>query len=206
MSHPIPAIVESVVDLKSIERQVQKAKIALDDADRLVDATGKSHESAVEQQRRARVEIGRQLIEARQAYGRGEWLPFLERCGIDRRRASEYMTLAGYVDEKCPTQENVGHSQTPTLHDAGIDRRPRKSEREEQPDPPKAMPRQSADNNEDRTVVQLPRVNDLDRALMNIHKTMMGYAQTWPRRSRIELAKMLRGLASEIESMRGDEE
>lgn len=198
------AIVESAVDLKSIERQVQRAKVALDDADRLVDATGKKHESAVEAQRQARVDLGRWLAEARKGHAtRGPkaktWGEFLMSCGLTQQTAHNYMRLAGYSDEVSPTHDDVGET-APTFRDAGIDKRPRKAEakgslaerkRDEQPDPvpePDIVP------------IRLP-ARDLDRALMSIHKTMMGYAKTWPSRSRVELAKTLRDLASEIEQM-----
>lgn len=56
----------------------------------------------------------------------GAWLPYLEKCGIDRFRATEWMRLAGRVDEKCAASPNVEHLPAPTLADAGIDKRPRK--------------------------------------------------------------------------------
>ena len=199
MSHPIPAIVESAVDLKSIERQVQKAKIALDDADRLVDATGKSHESAVEQQRRARVEIGRQLVEAKRGCRHGEWLPLLERCGIDKSTAARWMQLAGFVETKLLTDSDVSNLPAPTLRDAGIDKRPRKSEleREEQPDPVTDWTREVESR---RAQPEAPSL-DIDRELSRIHDKVCSFAESIPTQYRKRIVHQLRETARLIEGM-----
>jgi hypothetical protein len=115
------AIVEVAFDAKKAERQIQQAKQRLDDIDR-------ASIGIQEKQRLARIEIGKFLIDARKGCARGEWTPLLARCGVDKQRASEWMRLAGFVEENVRQNENAGRS--PTQHDAGIDKRKRKSEQE----------------------------------------------------------------------------
>lgn len=195
-------LIESAFDLKRIEREVQQAHIALRDAETASETSERKATTDREEAARRRVELGRALIEARRGCKHGEWLPLLERCGIQERTARRWMELAGWVESKSDTDGDVSDlPAAPTLRDAGIDKRPRKSEQSRAAS--NELPPQSP--NEEETV-PLPRATDLDRALVSIHKTMMGYAKTWPRRSRIELAKTLRSLASEIEGMTDEAE
>ncbi|MCX5748254.1 MAG: hypothetical protein NT062_37860 [Proteobacteria bacterium] len=60
------------------------------------------------------------------------WGDMLTTAGIDQQRASDYMRLAGFV-EVSPTFQNVGET-SPTLADAGIDKRPRKVDADNAPD------------------------------------------------------------------------
>lgn len=155
---PAAAIVESVVDIDQVTREILKEHIALQDDERNADAHEKKSIGYREAAARRRVEIGRMLIEAKRGIKHGGWLPYLEKLGIEPRNAQNWMALAGHVESKNETRPDVSHlpdvghvedskSQTqpsvcdlpdvPTLRDAGIDKRPRKSERaDEQPDPP----------------------------------------------------------------------
>jgi len=50
--------------------------------------------------RRAIVEIGRELLAAREVAEHGTWGPFLERCGIEERTARNYMNVAERFGDK----------------------------------------------------------------------------------------------------------
>ncbi len=199
----IAAIVEPAV--AHVSKSIIAEHIALQDVERQIASAEKRIGSLNEERARRRVELGRLLIEAKRGVKHGQWLPYLEKLGIDRQRANEWMRLAGFVEEqpKCPAFENVGHlsstptsgfrtsldAPAPTLRDAGIDKRPRKS------DAPKALP-----------VVEAPppKLNDLEAALMSLDKTIMKYAQAWPLPSRRTLAQTLRSVAARIEKMQAD--
>ena len=187
----IAAIVESAIDINQLTREILKEHIALQDDERSADAHERKSVGFREAAARRRVEIGRRLIEVKAVTKHGGWLPYLEKLGIEKQRASEWMRLAGFVETefKSPTSANDGHLM-PTLADAGIDKRPRK--REEQPDQPNdAAPLASYRN-------------DIDRALMAVDKTVMSYAKSWPKRSRLDLIRTLRSVAARIEQMTED--
>lgn len=68
-------------------------------------------------------------IDAKREIPHGGWLPYLEKLGIDKSTASNWMALAGYADaqSQIPSTPDVRNlPDAPTLADAGIDRRPRK--------------------------------------------------------------------------------
>lgn len=201
----VAAIVAPAIDVEQIARSILKECIALQDCERrLVDAERKTDDLRKEQARR-RVELGRLLIEAKRGIKHGGWGPYLERLGIERQRANEWMRLAGYVEEqaKCPTSTNAGHlNDAPTLAEAGIDKRPRKSmQREEQPDPPLHS---SYEEQEDDTQAEVERrAFDVDRELSRWHQKIVAFAEVCPAAARKQIAHELRQMAQTIESIKG---
>lgn len=205
----VPAIVQAAVDVQQLARAIAKEHIALQDDERNADAAEKKTISYRESAARRRVEIGRLLIEAKRGVKHGGWSPYLAKLGIEERSARNWMSLAGYAESKTETDGRVSDLPAPTLADAGIDKRPRKTApREEQPDPP-PQARRKADAApvaaQPAEEVQLAHRNNIDRALVALNKSILGYAQSWPRRSRVELARMLRGVADSVESMSNGE-
>lgn len=74
---------------------------------------------------RKRLALGRVLVEAKAACRHGEWLPFLEKQGIDERTARRYMGLVEFSDSKSDTVSDLPASlllPSPTYADAGIDK------------------------------------------------------------------------------------
>ena len=128
----VAAIIAPAVDLGQIEREIQREIVAMQDADRAESAAVERVEKTAEAARRQRVVVGQRLVEAKRAVKHGQWLPFLERLGVTKQRASEWMRIAGFVEDetKSPTSASGGHLNPPTLADAGIDRRPRKRDEE----------------------------------------------------------------------------
>ncbi len=123
MRDPV-AIVAPAIDIAQLERAVSKAHVALQDADRGVEAAERKTESLRQTQAQRRVELGRLLMESRDGFKRGTWLPFLEKHGIDERNARNWMALAGYVEI---TEPNGNGSDIPTRREvAGIDKPTRK--------------------------------------------------------------------------------
>lgn len=103
-----PAAVIAIVDGVNHVRAVQSAHIALRDAERQLEADEKRSESSREIARRARLSLGRALIEAKRNLKHGEWLPFLEKQGIEERSAQNWMALAGH-EPKSETQPDVSY-------------------------------------------------------------------------------------------------
>jgi hypothetical protein len=72
----------------------------LDRSNRLADLAGRIREADQAMQSAARdaaeqaLEMGRLLIEAKEACGHGQWLPFLANAGISERKAQRLMQLA----------------------------------------------------------------------------------------------------------------
>src|SRR5690606_28452782 len=111
-------------------------------------------------------------------------LPYLEKLGIDDRRAREWMKLAGWVESKSAASGNVADlNDAPTLAEAGIDKRPRKSmQREEQPDPPLHS---SYEEQEDDTQAEVERrAFDVDRELSRWHQKIVAFAEVCPAAAR----------------------
>lgn len=185
-----------------ISREISRAIVAYNDGARALQAAEHRTESLREQQAQRRLELGRLLIEAKRGVKHGEWLPYLERLGIADRTAREWMTEAGYVDGVILAAKSDA-ADMPRRVAAGIDKRPRK--RDEEPDPPQ----RDASREVDRPADDDPKIHtswqrDLSKALVGIDKMIMGYAKSWPKRSRSDLAKALRSVADRIERMAGE--
>ena len=200
---PIMSIVQPHVTLATFAREVQSAHVALQDAERKATISDQRSILDREDAARRRLEMGRALIKAKEAARHGEWLPFLETQGIEERNARRWMDLAGYTDSKSDTSTSVSDFEVPTLREAGVDKRPRKADRdpdmppddEESPAPRVKKPAKSD------VAELLAYRNDIDAALSSLNKTIMGYAKSWPRKSRSNLAQALRNVALAIESM-----
>lgn len=111
------------IDVAQMKREVHRAFIALQDAERAEQKTAQSAERAREAAGLRRLEMGRVLIRARKAWpARGPkakgWGEFLRDFGIAEQTARDWMRLAGYVDEVSTTDESVG--EIPTYAEAGI--------------------------------------------------------------------------------------
>lgn len=190
----VAAIIEAAVDIQQLARAITKEHTALQDDERNADAHERKSTSYRESAARRRVEIGRLLVEAKRGIRHGGWLPYLEKLGIDRQRASEWMRLAGHIEEqpKCPTSANGGHLAAPTLADAGIDKRPRK--RDEQPDETrKSLPIDEAAS----------RALDIDRELSRWHQKIVAFAEVVTPSARKQIANELRQMANAIETIKG---
>lgn len=130
----------------SVQAIIRGAKLAAPTIEReppaIVETLEADHDAAIADALRAldvaeddasrrRLELGRALVRARSAWpasgpkARG-WGELLERHGISSQRASEWMRLAGYVDEVIPPSD--GEIEVPTMREAGIDKRPRASD------------------------------------------------------------------------------
>lgn len=193
----VPAIVEYCVDIERLARTIARGVIEYNDAERALRAAERKTEGMREAQQRRRLDLGSQLIEAKRGIKHGGWLPYIEKLGIPQQTANAWMREAGFLDEqaKSPASEHAGD--LPTRVAAGIDKRPRK--RDEQPDPP-AIRRDPADD-EGGPVLHASWRRDMSKALVGIDKMIMGYAKSWPKRSRFDLARTLRGVAERIERM-----
>lgn len=201
------AIVESVVDIKQLSKRIAAAHIALQDADRVVDRVDAQAAGARAEQGRRRLELGEMLVEARKQWpARGPnakgWGEMLAIVGIEERTARNYMALSGY-QEVSETDSRVSeNARPPTYAEAGIDKRPRKSD--DRPSPPKQATPSTASRSQGPAEPLVYR-NDIDRALLTLNKTVIGYARAWPQKSRKQLARSLRDAATAIESMTDEE-
>lgn len=122
------------VDVRQAARAVRKAHVALQDAERAESQAAEVHGQKADEAARRRLELGRELILARKAWpARGPnakgWGDFLRDAGIDDATARRYMALAGYAEEVSLTDDRVSET-VPTYREAGIDRRERKAEAE----------------------------------------------------------------------------
>lgn len=187
---PLIAIVESAVDVQQIACDIHREHIALQDDERNADAHEKRTIGYRESAARRRVEIGRLLVEAKRGIKRGNWEPYLEKLGITSQRASEWMRLAGFVESQSPSLPNVGDS-VPTLADASIDKRPRKSaQRDEQPDPP----------TEDTETEHIE--SEFVPVFKRVEKTIVKEAMQMFPKDRQLFAAWLRSVANEIDPTR----
>lgn len=203
------AIVESVVDVNTLTREILKEHIALQDDERNADAHERKSVGFRESAARRRVEIGRMLIEVKRVTKHGGWLPYLEKIGISDQSARNWMALAGHVEGKSKTGGDVLDLKTPTLADAGRDSRPRKSD--EQPDPParaNLAPAETAtstrsigQNTAARTELAPAVTLDIDRELSRIQDKLCAAAATMPASVRKQVAHELRETARIIEEM-----
>lgn len=185
------AIVESSVNIEQLARTIARGVIEYNDAERVLQAAERRTEGMREAQQRRRLDLGSQLIEAKRGIKHGGWLGYIEKLGIPQQTANAWMREAGFLDEqaKSPPSEHAGD--LPLRVAAGIDKRPRK--RDEQPDPP--------DVDDEEPALHASWRRDLSKALVGIDKMIMGYAKSWPKRSRFDLARALRSAAERIESM-----
>ncbi len=123
------AIVE--LDTAPHAAAIQAALAALRDARSHEDRASERLETARQATARARIDLGRALAAARELWpSRGPrakgWGEFLAQQRVDQDVALDAMRYAGFVDERFPG-EVPGN--LPTLHEAGIDRRPRARDR-----------------------------------------------------------------------------
>lgn len=199
----IAAIVEPAIDFDQNTRAILKEHVALQDDERNADAHERKSVGFRESASRRRLEMGRRLVEQKRSgkIKHGGWLPYLEKLGIESQRASEWMRLAGYQDStsKSPTSSNGGNLpavswDSPTLADAGIDKRPRK--RDEQPDAPTAR-------NIDKPTPSLEPTPyfDIDRELSRIQDKLCTAAESASHSVRKQIAHELRETARLIEEM-----
>lgn len=174
------AIVAPSIDVQQLAREIAKAHVELQDTDRKLEASEQKTEGLRQQQGRQRVEIGRLLVEAKSGVKHGGWLPYLEKLGIEARNAQRWMELSGYVESsKYDTSQNVSYlNETPTLADAGIDKRPRKSD--------------SIGSEKTEPFHVLVASGRLRTSVTKI-------VESWPRESRRSIPGLLRDLADEIE-------
>lgn len=188
---PVPAIVEAAFDLDKHTRSFLRDFTKYQDGERALEAHDKRGESLREEQKQRRIDLGQQLLEAKRNIKHGGWLPYLEKLGVARQRAHEWMTEAGFVDDesKCPPNGNAGHSSTRVA--AGIDKRPRR--RDEQPD-------QQPTKNDIQTTK--PSAPDLSNELWRIHDRACKLAESIPHSERSQVAHQLRETARLIEEMR----
>jgi hypothetical protein len=186
------AIIAPAIDLDQVSREILREHIALQDAERKL----KAMEIKTDEQRQAcerrRLEIGRMLAAVRPSIKRGGWYAFIEKLAIGADSAERWMRLAGYVEEITRTEGDVrvNEARVPTLRDAGIDKRPRKSEVRNDEQPDREPVRQSG----------APAL-DIDSELLGIHQKIMAHAKTWPATARLALAHELRAMAELIEEM-----
>ena len=87
----IAAIVEPAIDIRQLSRDIAREHIALQDTDRKVEVNAAQGESLRERQTQHRLEMGRMLIEAKKQIPHGGWYPFLEKLGIHKKSATEWM-------------------------------------------------------------------------------------------------------------------
>jgi hypothetical protein len=190
------AIVEPAVDINQITREILKEHVALQEDERNADAHERKGATFRKSAARRHVEIGRRLIEVKRVTKHGGWLPYLEKCGIDERRAREWMQLAGWVESKSATCANAADlPDAPTLAEAGIDKRPRKRDeidRAEQPDLPQSP---NVDSKREQPAL------DIDRELARIQNKICEFAESVPLKARKLIAHELRETARLIEEM-----
>lgn len=197
------AIVASAFDLDVRAREFSREHVQYQDGERALQSAEKRTESLREEQRRRRIALGNRLIEDKARIKHGGWLPYLEKLGIEQRTASNWMREAGYLEGKSESSGNDSDLNPRVA--AGIDKRPRK--RDEEPDEP---PQREAETRPATPeAVEEPNLfaswkRDISRALVGLDKMIMGYAKSWPKRSRSDLASALRSVADRIESMTGD--
>ncbi len=188
------AIVAPAVDIAQLEREIQREVIALQDGER-------KESSISESNARRRVDLGRLLIEAKSASKHGTWLPRLERMGIASQTASQWMRLAGFVEEqtKLPT---VGNIETPTLRDAGIDKRARKSDDEIETDGVAEWQREIDARRRVDTDV-MPH-SEFVPVFKRVEKTILKESKAMYAPDRQLFAAWLRNVADEIDPLKGE--
>ncbi len=201
-------IVAPAIDIAQLERAVGKANIVYEDATRNVEAAERKTESLREKQAQARLELGYALVDLKKGCRHGEWLPALARAGVAQQRSSECMRVIGHVEEisKLPTSANVGDLKAPTLRDAGIDKRPRKSD--EQPD---------ADQTDDDGVAEWQREIEARRVaakvaphsefvpvFKRVEETILKESKAMYAPDRQLFAAWLRNVADEIDPLKGE--
>lgn len=199
MGETTTAIVAPAIDIAQLARSISRGLIEYQDGERALQAAEQKTVSLRTVQQRRRLELGRLLIEAKRGIKHGGWLPYLEKLGIEARTATNWMRESGYLESK--SESSADDSDLSPRIAAGIDKRPRK--RDEEPDPPAERPAlRSIPDEEPNLFASWKR--DMSRALVGLDKMIMGYAKSWPKRSRSDLARALRGIAERIESMTED--
>ena len=177
----IIAIVEPAIDLRQLSRDIAREHIALQDADRKVEANTTQGDALRKRQAQHRLEMGRLLIEAKKQTPHGGWLPFLEKLGIAQSSAKEWMGLANHVEIKKPPDTSGGYLPTrreveaarrdPEPVDIDID-----EPSDEQPDPPEPAAKKSPSvhlqsHDSDRSI---------DVVLTSLFNTLGVVAREWP--------------------------
>lgn len=201
------AIVEQSVDIEQLARSIARGFVEYQDGERALRDAERKTEGLRERQSQRRLDLGRQLIEAKRGIRHGGWLPYLEKLGIPQQTANAWMREAGFIEEqsKSPASANAGDLGTRSARvEAGIDKRPRKRDEEPANLREDVQPAASDDEGDDPPVLHASWRRDLSKALVGIDKMIMGYAKSWPRRSRFDLAKTLRSVAERIERMTED--
>jgi len=184
----IAAIVEPAIDIRQLSRDIAREHVALQDTDRKVEVNATQGESLRKKQAEHRLEMGRLLIEAKKQVPHGGWLPFLEKLGVARTSATEWMDLAKHVETKLPADTSAGN--LPSSRQVAAARREPESVGDEpddqdvepdetQPDPPEPF----------HILIDAGKLKDGIRRLL----------KGWPDKSRRHIPELLRDLAGEIE-------
>lgn len=180
---PVPAIVQPADDLEQDKREVRKANVALQDAER-------SKETAAQEELRRLLAFGQKLVKVRLRWPAKSglkakpWGDFLRDCGIEEWRARDAMKYAGYVEEhSCDSQESL-----PDRREAGIDRKPRKSDKQGQKP-------QSED------VIEPKATKSEMDDVWDVTAKVMTRARAWNRDKRRALIHELRNLIDSLEAM-----
>lgn len=121
---------------------VRDAASSLREAEAQLEKLERKSTAARDTRDKKRIKLGEALVKAHremkitQGDRSGRWARFLGEEDIATETARSYMKLANFVEDTSPTDDDVG--EVPTYAEAGIDKRPRKTdrEREEQPDDP----------------------------------------------------------------------
>lgn len=137
------AIVQPAFNVDAFCREVRKLHIVVRDAERGAADAEATAEKARDKAARARLELGRKLVEARKAWpARGPnakgWGEFLRDAGIGEDAARDWMRLAGYVEEiSRPSGDGREISErVPTRREVERARRPRVEEEDEEDEAP----------------------------------------------------------------------
>jgi hypothetical protein len=169
-------------EAEQARREISKLNTALADAER-------AHDSASQVRLKRLLALGERLVLERSRHPRKgpkarSWGELLHDCGIDGPRAWEAMKYAGYVEKVSSDSEDTPTA-LPDLREAGIDKKPRKSDVDA-----------SGDDSEPSAAA-----SDWDIAQMKVCERVKSFAMKLPDDKRGDLAFSLRQLADTIEEM-----
>lgn len=187
---------------RDLGQLIARAHIEYQDGERALQASESKTEGLRQVQQRRRLDLGRMLIEAKAGVKHGGWLPYLEKLGIAERTARVWMQEAGYLDGKSAADSDAADLNPRVA--AGIDKRPRKRDEEPDPEPPAERPALRSVPDDEPPNLFASWKRDISRALVGLDKMIMGYAKSWPKRTRRDLVATLRSVADRIEGMTGD--
>lgn len=202
------AIIAPSVDIDQLARSILKKHIAIQDGEKQLASAEQKTESLRQEQARRRVEIGRDLIEAKGAIKHGGWLPYLEKLGIGDQSARDWMRLAGWVEgSKSQPSTNGLDLAIPTRREVNEARK-----RDEQPDPAPVLDDWTREVEKRRTAVNAAAdslVDDIgklrDRAnrwLSEVQDKGESLAASAPPDLRQQMAHELNDLARRIKEMK----